>query len=90
MRGCHLNQSCEYRDGLVVFGQRFIVGSKVFEMKFDRLSSILRRLFDRASVRDATRKRRDQDRVTARLFRNQADLIGKHFLAFTHDSIMPT
>ena len=50
------------------------MGGNVFEMKFDRLSGILRGLFNRASVRNATRKRRDKDRVTPRLFGNQADL----------------
>ena len=39
------------------------MGGKVFEMKFDRLSGILRGLFNGASVRNATRKRRHKDRV---------------------------
>ena len=65
------------------------MGGKVFEMKLDRLSGILRGLFYGASVRNATRKRRDKDRVTPRLFGNQADLIGKQFLLFAHASIMP-
>ena len=65
------------------------MGGKVSEMKLDRLSGILRGLFKGASVRNATRKRRDQDRVTPRLFGNQADLIGKQFLLFAHASIMP-
>ena len=65
------------------------MGGKVFEMKFDRLSGILRCLFNGASVRNATRKRRDKDRVTPSPFGNQADLIGKQFLLFAHASIMP-
>ncbi len=65
------------------------MSSKVFEMKSDRLSGILRCLFNGASVRNAPRKRRDKDRVTPSLFGYQADLIGKQFLLFTHASIMP-
>jgi len=65
------------------------MGGKVLKMKFDRLPGILRGLFHRDPVRDAARKRRDQDRIAARLFGNQADLIGNRFPRSAHDSIMP-
>ena len=65
------------------------MGGKIFEMELDRLSGILRCLFNGASVRNATRKRGDKDGVPTRLFGYQADLMGKQFLLFAHASIMP-